>query len=92
MGGLPANQVPDGTTLFNIIERVGGTLGIGLLVSLFTAREKARVQKVALHLPLSSAQVLAAVNHPRHASAAVAHFVQNAEITGFHDVMAVIAH
>lgn len=91
MGGLPANQVPDGTTLFNIVERVGGTLGIGLLVSLFTAREKARMQKVVLHLHLSSAQVLAAVNHPRHASAGVVHFVQSAETAGFHDVIAVIA-
>ena len=90
MGWLPEDRIPDGTTVFNIIQRVGGTLGIGLLVSLFTMREEAQVQAVARQHHLSSAQVLTAVNHPAHASA-VARVVQNAETLGFHDVIGAIA-
>ena len=66
-------------------------MGIGLLVSLFTVREKAQVQAVTIQHHVSSAQVLTAVNHPTHASAVVVHFVQNAETFGFHDVIGVIA-
>lgn len=91
MGLLPEDRIPDGTTVFNIVERVGGTVGIGLLVSLFTVREQAQVQAVASQHHLSSAQVRTAVNHSAHASAVVVHFVQNAETLGFHDVIGVIA-
>ncbi len=91
MGFLPEDRIPDGTTLFNIVQRVGGTVGIGLLVSLFTVREKAQVQAAASQHHLSSSQVLTAVNHPAHASAVVVHLVQNAETSGFHDVIGIIA-
>ena len=91
MGFLPADRIPDGTTVFNIVERLGGTVGIGLLVTLFTVREKAQVQAVAIQHHLSSAQVFTAVNQPAYASTVVVHFVQNAETVGFHDVVGVIA-
>lgn len=91
MGRLPKDRIPDGTTVFNIVERVGGTVGIGLLVSLLTVRETAHVQAVTMQHHLSSAQVLAAVNHSVHARAVVVHVVQNAETLGFHEVMGVIA-
>jgi EmrB/QacA subfamily drug resistance transporter len=91
MGVLPDDRIPDGTTLFNIVERVGGTVGIGLLVALFTARETAHLKAVALRHHLSSIQVRTDLNHPRHTSAAAVHFVQNAETFGFHDVIGVIA-
>jgi len=90
MGLLPPDRIPDGTTVFNIVERVAGTVGIGLLVSLFADREKAHVQAVARQHHLSSAQVLTAVNHLANAST-MTHVIQNAETSGFHDVIGVIA-
>ncbi|MCY0899144.1 MAG: hypothetical protein OWU33_09460 [Firmicutes bacterium] len=65
-------------------------MGNGLLVSLFTVRETDHVQAVARQHHLSSAQGLAAVNHPAHAST-VAHVIQDAETLGFQDVVGVIA-
>lgn len=91
MGLLPSDRISDGTTVFNIVERVGGTVGIGLLVSLFTVRERAHVHAVAMRHHLTSAQVLTAVNHPQQTSAVVVHAVRNAQTVGFHDVMGVIA-
>jgi predicted MFS family arabinose efflux permease len=90
MGSLSDDRIPDATTVFNIVERVGGTVGIGLLVSLFTNREQARVRSTALHHHLSSAQVEIAVRHSSHAPLFVLHSVQKAETYGFHDVIGVI--
>lgn len=90
LAALPAARIPDGTTVFNIVERGAGTVGIGLLVSLFTVREAVRVQVAATRHHLTPSQVLTAVHHPGHTSPPVLHLVQRAETVGFHDVIDVI--
>lgn len=40
---LPQTEVPDANTLFNVAERVSGTLGIAGIITLFQQREAARI-------------------------------------------------
>jgi EmrB/QacA subfamily drug resistance transporter len=42
-------QLPDGNTVFSIAQRLGGSLGVGLLASLFTARAAAGSPVAAFH-------------------------------------------
>ncbi|GMA50271.1 hypothetical protein GCM10025857_16280 [Alicyclobacillus contaminans] len=50
---LPTNRVADGNTLFNLVQRLGETLGISLVVTFFQERMRLRVAE-AMHLPSSS--------------------------------------
>jgi hypothetical protein len=51
MGRLRGPDVPDGSTLFNVVQRVAGAFGIGLLATLFAQRVQERVTTSALHTP-----------------------------------------
>ena len=53
MGRLSGPDVADGSTLFNIVQRVAGSFGIGLLATLFAQRVQVRVgaELAALHVP-----------------------------------------
>ncbi len=92
MGQLSGPDVADGSTLFNVVQRVAGSFGIGLLATLFAQRVQTRVaaELAALHVPASSAAGswrgmsgggLAGV------PAAVATRLQDAAVAGFHDVV-----
>jgi hypothetical protein len=43
LGPVPADRLPDATTLFNVVEQVAGTFGMSLIVTLFAVREAAQV-------------------------------------------------
>jgi len=57
IGGLAPAEIPDGNTLFNVAQRLGGSLGIPLLGTFFALRERVRVDAAlrALGLPVASA-------------------------------------
>lgn len=40
IGGLPPEEAADGNTLFNVVQRLGGSLAIPLLATFFEARER----------------------------------------------------
>jgi EmrB/QacA subfamily drug resistance transporter len=92
MGSLSRAASADASTLFNVIQRLGGSFGIGLLGSLFAVRAGTRVQE-ALHglgisaqgsggsLTDSAAAALASAPAP------VRKAVQDALATSFHDVV-----
>lgn len=40
IGELPPERVPDGNTLFNIVDRAAGAVGIALVMTLFEVRER----------------------------------------------------
>ncbi|MGC8488288.1 MAG: hypothetical protein ACP5QO_08750 [Clostridia bacterium] len=86
IGGLPEDQVPDATTLFNVVERVSGTLGIALIVTRFQARERVRtlaaLDRIG-HPPGSRGAVRAG----RPLSIPVPHQLTHAATLGFHDVI-----
>jgi EmrB/QacA subfamily drug resistance transporter len=68
---LPADRLPDANTLFNIWQRIAGSLGIGLIAGLYTAQSHRHGPVPALHttglvvVALSFAGALAAVALPR---------------------------
>ena len=51
MGRLRGPDVADGSTMFNVVQRVAGAFGIGLLATLFGQRVQERVATAALHTP-----------------------------------------
>ncbi len=95
MGRLSGPDVADGSTLFNVVQRVAGSFGIGLLASLFAQRVQARAAAAlaALHVPASA---LAGSSHGLSAGSlagvppGVATALQNAAVAGFHDVIWVL--
>ena len=48
LGGVSRSESADASTLFNVIQRLGGSFGIGLLASIFAVRAATRVSG-ALH-------------------------------------------
>lgn len=50
-GSLPPERIPDASTLFNVVNRVAGSFGIGLLVSLYAVLARSAGGPVyALHV------------------------------------------
>ncbi|MEJ2667840.1 MAG: DHA2 family efflux MFS transporter permease subunit [Deinococcales bacterium] len=91
LGGLPSERVPDATTFFNVVQRVGGTLGIALLATYFQERE--RVHVVALFHTLGlPAALLRAGNQASLAQLppALRARLAAAATTGFHDVIVLV--
>jgi EmrB/QacA subfamily drug resistance transporter len=48
-GPLPPDRIGDASTLFNVIERIGGSFGIGLLASLYGTVARSAGPVTALH-------------------------------------------
>ncbi|MBO0683578.1 MAG: DHA2 family efflux MFS transporter permease subunit [Candidatus Dormibacteraeota bacterium] len=53
MGSLPQSEVADGSTLFNVAQRLAGSFGIGLLATFFAARAGSRVGDALSRLGVS---------------------------------------
>ncbi len=91
IGGLPVERVPDGNTFFNVVQRVGGTVGIALLATYLQQRERFHVAQLlhSLGLPAdlsghhgaADLSQLPAAIRPRLAEAAT---------RGFHDVIVLV--
>jgi len=54
LGGLPERELAHGSTLFNVGQRLGGSLGVSLLATLFTIRLTHLVPTEGLAAPLSA--------------------------------------
>ncbi len=46
LAGMDERQLADANTLFNVAQRLGGSIGVGLLATMFTVRVSARVGAV----------------------------------------------
>lgn len=77
---LPQEDMADASTLFNICQRLGGSVGIAVLGSLYAAREHSRITAALHRLGLPAA----AASHP---PAAAAHAVAHAATGGLHDTL-----
>jgi len=75
LGSLSQAESADASTLFNVIQRLGGSFGIGLLASMFAVRSTSRVQDALRGLQDSGVS--------RTARAAV----ESALSAAFHDVV-----
>lgn len=89
---LPESRVPDGTALFNVAQRISGTLGIALIVTFFQVREHWHVQREIKHLGvpvvLTHSNAAAGVSK---LPAFVQHRLADAAAAGFHDVIGLVA-
>lgn len=89
IGSLPPDQIPDGNTLFNVAQRLGGSIGIPLLATFFAVRERVRLEETLQALGFSSRAVgqeggTSLLSHlPASAQARLA----QAAVTGFHDTI-----
>jgi len=91
IGDLPAEQVPDATTFFNVTQRVGGTLGIALLATYLQERERFHVTALLHSLGLPAA-VAGFGNQAALARlpAAIRARLAGAATMGFHDVIVLV--
>ncbi len=89
IGSLPPEQVPDGNTLFNVAQRLGGSIGIPLLATFFAVRERVRLQETLQALGFSSSAVGQGKGASllSHLPASVQAQLAQAAVTGFHDTI-----
>ncbi|MBO0870563.1 MAG: hypothetical protein J2P15_18565, partial [Micromonosporaceae bacterium] len=59
--GLPAAELADANTLFNVSQRLGGSVGVNLLATVFTLRAAGHGALVGLHDTLAIATGVALV-------------------------------
>ncbi len=87
LAGLTPAETADGNTLFNVAERLGGSIGIAVLITVFTLREHDRVRQALAHLtnPLGS-QGLSAGSIAQLPPAVRALLAQSA-LAGYHDTI-----
>jgi EmrB/QacA subfamily drug resistance transporter len=92
IGRLKADEAPDGNTLFNVVERLSGSVGIALLATFFQTHVTMNVVDALRGLGLSGASLsqagagassssLAALSAPARA------MLGNAALAGFHDTI-----
>jgi hypothetical protein len=89
MGSLSPEQIPDGNTLFNVAQRLGGSIGIPLLATFFAVRERARLQETLQSLGFSSSVIGRGGGTSAfiHLPASVQAHLAQAAVTGFHDTI-----
>lgn len=89
---LPETRVPDGTTLFNVAQRISGTIGIALIVTFFQVREHWHVQRAIERLGIPVGLMH---SNPAAGARGVPVFAQHrlavAAAAGFHDVVGWVA-
>jgi len=89
IGGLTPAEVPDGNTLFNVAQRLGGSLGIPLLGTFYALRQRMRVDAAlrALGLPVASGGHTGLGTAGAHLPAPVRERLTEAAVAGFHDTI-----
>ncbi len=89
---LTPEEMPHGSTLFNVVQRLGGSLGVALIASVFTARELTRVSTSLRALGIEQIPESAATAFdPAQVPAAFRVPLEEALTAGFHDTVLVIA-
>jgi len=79
LGGLPESHMPDANTLFNVGQRLGGSVGVSLLATYFSVRATIRVSAV-LGVPVKAGAT-------GSVPPAMRALVDRALLDAFHDAM-----
>ncbi len=87
LSGLASREIPDGNTLFNVAERLGGSLGIPLLVTFFTLREQDRVQAALHPFGIAAGALQVTGSHASALPPALRAQLAQAASAGFHDTI-----
>lgn len=88
IGSLAPEEVADGNTLFNVSQRLGGSIGISLLITFFSLRESTRITQAlqTLGLRLLIGQSISS-SSAAHLPALVQARLTAAAASGFHDTI-----
>jgi EmrB/QacA subfamily drug resistance transporter len=87
LAGLTPPEVPDGNTLFNVAERLGGSIGIALLITFFTSRLTVHINAVLAHTGIPASQLHLGAGTVSNVPPAIAAQLGQAAVTGFHDTV-----
>ncbi|HEY2794568.1 MAG TPA: DHA2 family efflux MFS transporter permease subunit, partial [Micromonosporaceae bacterium] len=87
LAGLPGDDLADANTLFNVGQRLGGSIGVSLLATYFTLRVTAHVQPVLAAAGITSSS--GSVGSIASAPAALREPLANAALHGFRDAIGV---
>lgn len=87
LSGLASHEVPDGNTLFNVAERLGGSIGIPILVTFFSLREQERVRAVLQSFGVSAGVLRSGTSRAVPLSPALRTHLARAATAGFHDTI-----
>src|SRR5262252_9146043 len=94
LGGLAPAQMADATSLFNVAQRLGGSIGISLLATFFQVRERVHIESVlqALGLPANALDSIrgAAAGGTATLPGSIQEALADAATAGFHDVIALL--
>lgn len=87
LSGLAPQEVPDGNTLFNVAERLGGSIGIPILVTFFSLREQERVRAVLQSFGVSAGALQSGTSRAVPLPPALRTHLAQAATAGFHDTI-----
>jgi hypothetical protein len=87
LAGLTPSEVPDGNTLFNVAERLGGSIGIALLITFFTSRLAVHINAVLSHLGIPVSNLQLGAGTAAHVPPSIAAQLGQAALDGFHDTI-----
>jgi EmrB/QacA subfamily drug resistance transporter len=95
VGSLPREEVSDGNTLFNILERLGGTIGVSLLSTVFSLREQVRIGQVLAITGIIRSQLPSGLGDSSSFLSSLPPAIQveltKAAVGGFHDTIALMS-
>lgn len=86
--GLPASEVPDANTLFSVAQRLGGSLGIPLVVTFFQVRERLHIDSALRQAGLHASNLSQTSGHTLPPAAR--DLLARAAASGFHDTIGLL--
>jgi EmrB/QacA subfamily drug resistance transporter len=90
MSRVPAAESADANTLFNVVQRLGGSFGIALLATFLQAREVAHISAVLQPLGISPASLGSASATAANIPPGLRQALGDAAVAGFHDTFLVL--
>ena len=82
---VPAHESADANTLFNVVQRLGGSFGIAMLATFLQAREESHVTDVLRPLGVSTGSLDTTGTGLASLPESVRHALGHAAVAGFHD-------
>lgn len=92
LGSLTGSEVSDGNTLFNVFQRLGGSVGVSLLATFLQLREQHYISQVLLKLGTNIGNLSSSLGQATSSSfsslpPAIRSQLANAAVSGFHDTV-----
>jgi EmrB/QacA subfamily drug resistance transporter len=82
---VPSAESADANTLFNVVQRLGGSFGIALLATFLQSREEAHISAVLQPLGLSASSLGSTAAGAAAIPESLRHALGQAAVAGFHD-------